>query len=1368
MNPTPTIRKATGKPLGKRLRRATIILGIIGLLVWGLTLFFSVQQLNSPRTSLRANGFRLVDTSLHYNLGGFIAKENELESADRTGIPIALDDTPLPYLGRFYYTADGWTFQLSDNVAHPENRSYKTVLLPRCQLDKQDVEPGRKLNWSLLLGKEITFQTPERTGAVLTMKFDTTGGYPLVKLDHLPSVSINLMQTDKPYAVRIIDREAYTLSANDPQNILVLPSLNRPTPQEGIVTFTRQDGGNCLLLGLSGGSQTLTTDKPYFIWNDWTFELRGLITTGFRVWTYTYLALLLGIGLVMFRSFVNKDRNVVNMVESRVLRLAFVYFLFSVLSTLYINHYILAGVYERSWAMVYASVLFGWLLFLVLTKYTRAQRFWESYRALPFVISLADRLISFQRLNRNLQALIVKFILPAAVILLVIQFTTNERVPLPFLPRQMGLPLGFFIKLYVCYLLYQFRNQLFKGDLKAHVMLWGSLGCLVFKTGDFGSLLFCLISYPVSSQLFSNRVLLPNPWHLRSWWAYYRKKLPSQLRPKLYLTRLQILSVSVVAAVLIYVGASWSTTFGEKMFRFRMPYQRPDTEAFQNLRNGPKESQVKLLWAVDHLINEAPLGEGPTLRTSNFYTTWHTDYAFASGYQFGGWVFLGLFSLLACYLLYDTTFLLRGIRRVVNERLFEQMTDSEDEAKKEFLSRHVYLYFLAIFTLVQTLYPALACLNVLPLTGQAIPCLSISITESIYTPLLFVVLYIGTGRLLHYNHTFFPEEIPKEDKAVFFTEIVGQTYPPVYGFTVMCMLIIGFLFTLKYQLLDKSFLRQETYELRYQPSPNPILSDLLERSSNLVQNSTPAEEALLRVGDLMNDDPTLSRGRKQYLLDKVKRYVYRGAYQGRQDWVAIRLKNNQFTFSRDSAIVQRIHRDHAVANMNYYNYFDERAGNRFGDPSLWATTEIYELGGKLLVRNRNLPSGSLPAKLPDELVQQADNPQGILRYSSDTLYRVKYVNGIRRKVLIHEAVGEIDLSANTIDRDLQALINLTVAKFIASNPVSFSVGSVVIANHQTGAIRVAASYPYLPNTSAFQHQQLVATLRANDLISYADPQAPMNFAFADAKPGSTIKPITAAGVLHQRPAEAEKLYEGVDFQTFIRESKNGYAASQLRDAYTRQDFRESMQALFGIQVIENDTTLALIPYRQGRLPFSRMLYFNEQTLFNAARLNRPLTEGAGNPIFASAIGQGDVRSSLAFLVQSYARIKTRQQVDLNLYSSTSVLEPLDEDKELDRQFAPLYAGMTSVLVTGTGVAVGKKLKALRRPLSDYIAKTGTVQIPRSSRNSATHIILCGPTHTIGVMVLGNLPDRNIDQHAKGLLIRLLPLLNQWNEGYYLH
>lgn len=986
--------------------------------------------------------------------------------------------------------------------------------------------------------------------------------------------------------------------------------------------------------------------------------------------------------------------------------------------------------------------------------------------------------------------LITLFLVPVILILIVYKYTSSERIIFPFLSAEFGLPVAHFTKIFVCYFIIQTRYKLFEGDLLAHTLFWGYLAILSVVTSDFGSLLFSIVSYPVASWFLRGNIPLPDPFRVKGWWHFYRRKQADTGIPEypLLTGRKFFLKVFLPLIVFLLILAVRGDSFlpdkvQGKVHRFTLPYIPLESETYRKLNNRHKESQAKMIWYLDnHWHGNTPEGEGTTLRTRNFYTTWHTDHAFLTGLQFGGFIFLGIFLLLIFYLLYDTIFFCKGIGSLLSHEKFDRLQwfaqNTVDDAKrkqstwiKAFLTRHIFLFFLTVYLLVQTIYPALACLNLVPLTGQAIPCLSVSIVESLLTPLLLAIIYLSAGRMLHNNESFFSKPIEHTDPSEYNKHIIRSNPTAAWQLSLLVAGVLIFAVFVKGFLIDKKQYYKDHYTLVHYGSPGEIMQLLLDNLNNQNTGKEPDKAELLHsVNELVNNQTTTLE-EKKYLIEKAKKFILFGNKANYGLEGALVLENGKFDFKIEKPNIRELYRDNVMADFTYDYYFRERGSNSFGNATLGNPQKIYLDRNTVFIENDSLRLNGVEIGW----LRKAKRPKDKLVYNSDTAYVYKQVNNLRRLIPIYETLGDVNYRSNTIDRNLHALINVYLGLFVRNNGDQFKAASVIIADNNSGEIRVASAYPCYPNASDSLKEKEKQKFVKGGFLSYIPngEGEPFNFGFADGMPGSAIKPITAAGALIADGGIASRFYNDLDkgqeisFTHFIARSSNGYAAALLRDFYNRPDYKESMHHLFGIRVTEDVKVAPDFTAQSGAVLFPEMLLLGNATLADRNGLSKSLVGGAGNPFYATGIGQGDAITSLAFLVQCYARIRTQKALGLRFFRSPkpSGFPSLGVPPNA---WDSLYQGMQMVLTSTLGTAhgtVGKVMEDLRLNRSLYLAKTGTVQI--GDVNKSATIVIAGPGYTIGVNLLGNLQNRNQDSHAKKILSDLLPLLKQWRGGIYL-
>jgi len=190
-----------------------------------------------------------------------------------------------------------------------------------------------------------------------------------------------------------------------------------------------------------------------------------------------------------------------------------------------------------------------------------------------------------------------------------------------------------------------------------------------------------------------------------------------------------------------------------KNYRIIAPYVSPESNSLFMANQAARESYSTLLLNLKNIVEFKNPYFNDVVIPANMRSTCHSDFAFHWSYTFGGFPFLLLFITTILALVSSLTLLLYcSIREC---RIEENKSFAFPKTREADLVR-----FVLAFTIISLVYPIASNLLLIPLTGQSIPCLSISNVEVIYLIFLLVSLssiftnekYINTNAKVEYRY----------------------------------------------------------------------------------------------------------------------------------------------------------------------------------------------------------------------------------------------------------------------------------------------------------------------------------------------------------------------------------------------------------------------------------------------------------------------------------------------------------------------------------------------------------------------------------------------------------------------------------------
>lgn len=328
------------------------------------------------------------------------------------------------------------------------------------------------------------------------------------------------------------------------------------------------------------------------------------------------------------------------------------------------------------------------------------------------------------------------------------------------------------------------------------------------------------------------------------------------------------------------------------------------------------------------------------------------------------------------------------------------------------------------------------------------------------------------------------------------------------------------------------------------------------------------------------------------------------------------------------------------------------------------------------------------------------------------------------------------LKATTINHSLQKELNIALQKWAnrintAGNNQMFG-GCIIVANNH-GEIAASASYPFLFNENKYHLNYIEDSIRKNfDFrFKYHSVSDYINFAEYDAMPGSIVKPLLAYSGLMLLPENNPEI-TSKSLNKFIGNSDSEIAYN-LFNELSRND----------IDTLKN-------------------LYKNEFNIIHFYDLDHiNVHEKDKNTLTSYAIGQ---QNKLTFkdIVQAYTRVKTGAKIVYTYKNAnSSKLEPLSLDPT---KLNKLQTAMTYPLKSGTAFNVGQELRKRKIDYTNFLAKTGTAQYfgKDINRNRTSSFIIVTNDYTIGIQLLGNLPQNKSENSARHLFIALIDTLLEYD------
>jgi hypothetical protein len=270
---------------------------------------------------------------------------------------------------------------------------------------------------------------------------------------------------------------------------------------------------------------------------------------------------------------------------------------------------------------------------------------------------------------------------------------------------------------------------------------------LISATHDFGSLIYTLLAFSIIELI----------------------------RSRVKLKQIVIALILVVSTAAIVFNATPESFTSRKGFRLIAPYWNPENIQ-ANQADRETYSTVNLL-IKNTIQSKNNIDKNKMMIPGNMRSTSHSDYAFVWSFVLGKWWFLGLFCSIAAMILYYWIFLIYCLLNPV--KVNNRFTYVLSQSRMSELA-----IFLVAITLVQVVYPMLSNLMLVPLTGQSVPCLSVSNYEIVFLTLLFILLEL----IFSENHYQEREVRGSIDYATLLKRIQGVTLS-LFILFVICLFI---------------------------------------------------------------------------------------------------------------------------------------------------------------------------------------------------------------------------------------------------------------------------------------------------------------------------------------------------------------------------------------------------------------------------------------------------------------------------------------------------------------------------------------------------------------------------------------------------
>lgn len=223
-----------------------------------------------------------------------------------------------------------------------------------------------------------------------------------------------------------------------------------------------------------------------------------------------------------------------------------------------------------------------------------------------------------------------------------------------------------------------------------------------------------------------------------------------------------------------------------KAYRLVAPYVLPDSEKLINANETDRETYAQLWYNLKNVITGAAPMFNNLHISPNMRSTMFSDYAVHWSFIFGSYYFFTIFLIVIFQLINEYIKLLITC-------LFEFKISDETSFNLSKFSESEFIRFFIAITIIQTIYPVLSNMLILPITGQSIPAFCVSIWEIIFITVLVIVLeniYTNNKKYISDNNKMTSMQygnIIDKSKYVILSICVGCLVLMLLKFTSICI-----------------------------------------------------------------------------------------------------------------------------------------------------------------------------------------------------------------------------------------------------------------------------------------------------------------------------------------------------------------------------------------------------------------------------------------------------------------------------------------------------------------------------------------------------------------------------------------------------
>jgi len=782
---------------------------------------------------------------------------------------------------------------------------------------------------------------------------------------------------------------------------------------------------------------------------------------------------------------------------------------------------------------------------------------------------------------------------------------------------------------------------------------------------------------------------------------------------------LSILGVGLILILIIGLFSFVSPNLVKKFGRVELTYYLVNSIDDESISSADRESTLKHVKLLE-FINNSFYPKTDLVLPSGMLTVIHTDYVLLySGLLFGKIV--GYYGVIVIICLISFVF----VRLVFHASTFN--VDAEE------LNSVRAIAFIYLGYAVQMLYMALAISRIVPLTGQSIPFLALSITEP---GLFFVYFALGLVIFVHLRRSERPlaidipnpvkehfsktaeEDIPRDllEKGDTLKKVQNPNFTDNNNIKQLkyigkiSALILALLFGLIVMCPNTDIKDKYSLKRSYSSSDQKTFNKFLNIGKNF--ETSLSKRQLLEIVDTLSFEEGTNKKQLVKLLQK--------------DIWSIEGKLTRNNMSGGAAFVSD-----SIKLLPHHVDLSKFASNLSNVKAVMTQGEILaEMPINFSVSTSNDDSLQVASPLLNDyeylnIKMTALNDTN----ATDTTFFLIAERRINNRIekfyhnaqYLSQLPDQDDLkSINKATLTLNPLTNYISTQLLKSFCESKTIpaASIVVIENQTGHIKVMASYPSLPaDATQIEINQNVENLK--ELEVYRKPNLPIAATWY--RPGSTIKPLLLYAANLRRGKtyycnktsreliECEGRHGNTTINSFMARSCNHFSQLMLRDVYAdstkRLDFEGTISDILNENYEHNETDFV--------------------NVYDKYKLSLP-TENEPRKLNLAGVGGGDNKFSPLFAATAFARLVSGNNVKPVLYNvgGYADFETITEHNRL----MPVKTALEKVIDYKNGTA-----RALNGKGFEY-AKTGTAGDLDDSSRTHSWLLAANDEITLAVFL----------------------------------